>query len=315
MNDPRLIFIGEDVLSPYGGAFKVARDLSANFPDQVFSTPISEAAIAGIANGLALNGYRPFVEIMFGDFMTLAFDQIINHASKFYHMFNHKVTCPVVFRTPMGGRRGYGPTHSQTLDRFLIGIENTTTLALNVLIDPAVIYQKVLEFETNPVIMIENKTDYGKKVGRIDLTNYHSEISSHRYPIVRMKPVKSSPDVTVVSYGGMSEIVINSISRIFTETDLKCELLILTQIHPLQIDEIVASVTKTHNLITIEEGPPSGGIGSEIISVFFRKKCTILKCLRIAGLPVPIPAVKSLENQVLPDENKIIQCIKDHFAA
>lgn len=99
-------FIGEDVLSPYGGAFKVAQDLSLEYPNQVISTPISEAAITGLANGLALGGFRPLLEVMFGDFITLALDQIINHASKFFHMYNKSVNCPIVIRTPMGGRRG-----------------------------------------------------------------------------------------------------------------------------------------------------------------------------------------------------------------
>ena len=158
----KMICIGEDILSPYGGAFKVTRDLSDIAPTRVFATPISEAAVVGISNGLALNGFKPFAEIMFGDFVTLAFDQIVNHASKFHHMFNKKVNCPVVIRTPMGGRRGYGPTHSQTLDKFLIGIDNVKTVALNTFFDPAIIYRSVME-EKHPVIVIENKTDYGKR--------------------------------------------------------------------------------------------------------------------------------------------------------
>jgi 2-oxoisovalerate dehydrogenase E1 component len=89
-NDDRFVFIGEDVLSPYGGAFKVAKDLSFINPHRVFSTPISEAAIVGISNGLSLNGFKAFAEIMFGDFVTLAMDQIINHASKFHHIFNSR---------------------------------------------------------------------------------------------------------------------------------------------------------------------------------------------------------------------------------
>ena len=113
VENDNLVFLGEDILSPYGGAFKVARDLSFLAPEKVFSTPISESAIVGISNGLALNGFKPFAEIMFGDFITLAFDQIVNHASKFHHMFNKKANCPVVVRTPMGGRRGYGPTQDR----------------------------------------------------------------------------------------------------------------------------------------------------------------------------------------------------------
>ena len=85
--DKELLFIGEDVLDPYGGAFKVSKGLSSRFPDQVLSTPISEAGITGLANGLSLAGMKPFLEIMFGDFITLAFDQILNHASKFHHMY------------------------------------------------------------------------------------------------------------------------------------------------------------------------------------------------------------------------------------
>jgi 2-oxoisovalerate dehydrogenase E1 component len=98
--------------------------LSDKFPDNVITTPISEHSITGLVNGMALGGYRPYLEIMFGDFITLSMDQIINHASKFHHMYNKKVECPVVIRTPMGGGRGYGPTHSQTLDKFLAGIDN-----------------------------------------------------------------------------------------------------------------------------------------------------------------------------------------------
>ena len=115
LKDCNSLFIGEDVLSPYGGAFKASNNLSELFPNQVFSTPISEAAIVGIGNGLALAGMKPYVEIMFGDFITLCMDQIVNHSSKYFHMYNKKARCPIVVRTPMGGNRGYGPTHSQTL--------------------------------------------------------------------------------------------------------------------------------------------------------------------------------------------------------
>lgn len=118
---PQMLFIGEDIKSPYGGAFKVSKELSDLYGDRVFNTPISEAAIAGVSTGLAMAGYQTFVEIMFGDFSTLAFDQILNHASKFRQMYNQQVTANVVIRTPMGGGRGYGPTHSQTLDsHFLV---------------------------------------------------------------------------------------------------------------------------------------------------------------------------------------------------
>ena len=101
-SDERVILLGEDLVDPYGGAFKVTRGLSTDFPGRVRSTPISEGAIAGLSAGLALSGYRPIAEIMFGDFLTLCFDQIVNHIAKYEAMYNGKVTCPVIIRTPRG---------------------------------------------------------------------------------------------------------------------------------------------------------------------------------------------------------------------
>src|SRR5512138_978221 len=127
--DERVYLLGEDILDPYGGAFKVARGLSTKFPERVLTTPISEAAILGVANGMALRGLRPVAEIMFGDFVTLVADQIINHAAKFRWMYNDQVRVPLVVRAPMGGRRGYGPTHSQTLEKLFLGVPGLQMIA------------------------------------------------------------------------------------------------------------------------------------------------------------------------------------------
>jgi len=307
--DKNVVFIGEDVLSPYGGAFKVAKDLSANFPDQVFSTPISEAAITGIANGLALAGMKPFVEIMFGDFVTLAFDQIVNHASKFYHMYNKQITCPVVIRTPMGGGRGYGPTHSQSLEKFLIGIDNVTTLALNTLLNPKDVYNQIMD-EKHPVIVIENKLDYGKKINMNDVKNYKFEKSSHKYPVVKISPLKSKPTATIVTYGGNTNVVLNILEKLFVETDFKFELFVLTRINPIDYDVIIESVKQTKTLFVVEEGSAIGGIGSEIIAYVNEMTSEKVFSKRIASLPVPIPSVKSLENSVLTSEENVFNQIK-----
>ena len=313
LND-KIIFIGEDILSPYGGAFKVAKGLSTKKPERVFSTPISESAIMGISNGLALNGFKPFAEIMFGDFITLAFDQIINHASKFYHIFNHQVKCPVVLRTPMGGRRGYGPTHSQTLDKFLIGIDNVTTVAINTLIDPRLIFNSVLKQE-HPVIILENKVDYGKKILAQKLSNFVYERNEDDFPIIRIRPAFSAPDITIVTYGGMADIVASSLEEIFVETDFKPELIVLTKISPFNPELIVESVNVTGRLVIVEEGSAPGGIGSEVIASVMEQMEEPVQVRRIAALPVPIPSVKSLENIVLPEKSRIIQEIKQHFVS
>ena len=120
--DERVYIMGEDILDPYGGAFKVTKGLSTTFPERVITTPISEAGIVGVAAGMALRGLRPIVEIMFGDFFTLIADQLINHITKFKWMYNDQVNVPIVIRAPMGGRRGYGPTHSQSLEKLFLGI-------------------------------------------------------------------------------------------------------------------------------------------------------------------------------------------------
>lgn len=307
--DERFVFLGEDVLSPYGGAFKVAKDLSFKNPERVFSTPISEAALTGIANGLALNGFKPFAEIMFGDFITLAMDQIINHASKFHHMFNLQLKCPVVIRTPMGGKRGYGPTHSQTLDKFLLGIDNIKTVALSTLIDPRPVLQAIYQ-EEHPVILIENKVDYGKKILNKKSENFIYEASDDLYPVIRIKPINSSAEVTIVAYGGMSDLVAAILEDIFKETDLKPVLFVPTLISPCNTDYIADSVEQTKRLVIVEEGSKTGGFGGELIASLAEKNIGNFKCKRIAALPVPIPSVKSLEHLVLPEKEKIIKEIK-----
>lgn len=311
--DEKNIFLGEDVLSPYGGAFKVANNLSFRFPNQVFSTPISEAAITGVANGLALSGFKPVVEIMFGDFITLAMDQIINHASKFYHMYNRQVKCPVVIRTPMGGRRGYGPTHSQSLERFLIGIDNVTVVALNTLINPELILEAVFESE-HPVIVIENKVDYGKVVGPPAIDNYTAERNNDSFPIVKVHPRSSAGQITVVTYGGTSSLVLESLPELFRRFELTCDVLVLSCINPVDYGEILASLQNTKKLVVIEEGSTTGGVASEIISSVHEKISYPIQSLRIGAEPFPIPSIRNLEDRILPSTRRIIDLIAERFA-
>jgi 2-oxoisovalerate dehydrogenase E1 component len=308
----KVIFIGEDCLSPYGGAFKVAKDLSIMKPNQLYSTPISESAIMGISNGLALNGFKPFAEIMFGDFITLAFDQIINHASKFHHMFNKQIDCPVVVRTPMGGRRGYGPTHSQTLDKFLIGIDHVKTVAINTFFNPAIIFESILQ-EKQPVIVLENKTDYGKKILTNPSKAFVYRRSNDAYPIVHIKPIVSEPDVTIVAYGGMADYVSTMIEDLFKECDIKPELIIPSLISEIPVEFIAKQLSLTKKLIVIEEGSSYSSYSSELIASLSEIMNESFKVRRIAGLPVPIPSVKSLEDQVLPSKDRIINEIKSTF--
>ncbi len=310
--DKSLIFIGEDVLSPYGGAFKVAKGLSQKYPDNVISTPISEQAITGLSNGLALAGFKPYLEIMFGDFITLAFDQIINHASKFHHMYNKKVKCPIVIRTPMGGGRGYGPTHSQTLDKFLVGIDNVSVIALNSFVDPKLLYESIHKNESHPVIVLENKVDYGRFVGGQRKDFYKIQISCDIYPHVKCSPIQDIPTVTIVTYGGISHDVFNSLHEIFIETDLVPEVIVLSQISPLDISPILKSINTTRRVIVVEEGGKSFGIGSEIISQIVESVShNLLLARRIGSKPVAIPSAQDVENYVLPNTTLVDEIARE----
>ncbi len=158
-NDPRVVLLGEDIADPYGGAFKVTRGLSTDFPDRVRTTPVSEGAIAGISAGLALAGFRPIAEIMFGDFLTLTFDQVVNHITKYEAMYAGQASCPVVIRSPSGGHRGYGPTHSQSLEKHFLGIPHLKVVAASLVHDPRVIFQGFLD-QSSPVLYVEHKLLY-----------------------------------------------------------------------------------------------------------------------------------------------------------
>lgn len=311
----KIIFIGEDVKAPYGGAFKISNGLSDEYPSRVFSTPISEAAITGIANGLAIAGYRPIVEIMFGDFVTLCMDQIMNHASKFHYMYNSKINCPIILRTPMGGGRGYGPTHSQTLDKLLLTIDNILVIALNTFIHPEIIYKQILDYEIMPTIIIENKTDYMRNIGFQPIDGFVCETKTiNRYPIVRICPEVSIPNVTIVSYGGAGNTVTKCIQTLFFDFDIKAEVIILSKIKPVDYSYIIRSVKTTNYLYVVEEGSSAHGLGSEIIASIVEKiPSEHLSCLRITSKAYPIPANRNLENEILISEAQIVSEISEHY--
>ena len=307
-NDDRTVLLGEDIEAPYGGAFKVYRDLSLLYPDRVIATPISELGISGVANGLALAGLRPYVELMFGDFVPLSFDQIVNHAAKFYHMYNKQINCPVVFRMPMGGGRGYGPTHSQTLDKFVAGVDNILVVALNTFIDPTWLYSRIHE-EEHPVVVIENKLDYGRRIAGDQQSGFDYLFGGSSYPIVRIRPKGSDPNITIVTYGGIANVVNECIETLFIEGDIKADTFIISQIHPLELGEIVESVRHTGYLFTVEEGSLSGGIGSEIVSTLSEATDAPFVSRRIGALSVPVPSAKGLEDQVIPSRSRIVETI------
>src|SRR6185437_15996485 len=203
--DQRVIVLGEDVLDPYGGAFKVTRGLATQCPDRVLTSPISEAGIVAVATGLALRGFRPVVEIMFGDFLFLAGDQIVNHAAKYRAMFNEQVRVPLVIRMPSGGRRGYGPTHSQSLEKHFLGVPGLWVIAPHSLGDPGALLRQAIFDTEDPVLFVENKIGYGETLFA-DVPGYDAVTladAASPYPSLWLKP-RAPSDGFLLCYGGMA---------------------------------------------------------------------------------------------------------------
>ena len=296
------ILIGEDIQDTteyteksYGGAFKVTRDLSTLFPGRVLNTPISEAAIVGVGTGLAIGGYRPIVEIMFGDFMTLTLDQLLQHAAKFYAMYNGEVKVPLIVRTPMGGKRGYGPTHSQSIERFFLGIPGLTVVALNHRISPADVYRTLFERINHPALVIENKILYTRSLNRRIPSGYELTATKGDFPVYRLSPAQVPPDVTVLCYGGILEDAEQAVVEAFDEYEILGEIICPTLIHPYEPELLMGSIVETGKLVVVEEGNSFAAFGSEAIAALMSQGAPALAIRRL-GYDGVIPC--SLEGEM-----------------
>ena len=308
--DERIVMLGEDIRSPYGGAFKATRGLSDKFPERVRNMPISEAAIVGIGNGLALNGMRPVCEIMFGDFLTLACDQIINHASKFPRMYNGQVQVPLIIRTPMGGGRGYGPTHSQSLEKHFLGLPQTWVLALHERIHPATIYDRLFDMIDRLTLVIENKLMYARRLSPEVPDGFVLEHSDEPFPTTRLRP-GGQADVTVVCYGGNLPLVEEAVLRAFDEHEIIGEIICPTRLYPMNAAPMLESVLRTGRLVVVEEGHGFAAWGAELIARLCEACPGVpAKVVRCAMPAHPIPSSGPLEKALLPNPNSILENIR-----
>lgn len=322
--DERVLILGEDVLDPYGGAFKVTRGLSNAFPGRVLTTPISEAGFTGLAIGMALRGLRPVVEIMFGDFLTLAADQIINHAAKFRWMYSgnkaeeEQVRLPLVIRTPMGGRRGYGPTHSQTLEKHFLGAPGLIVLAPCALGDPGKLLLDAILRTNDPLLFVENKLLYLLQVqdmAQSDEFEFHLHDEQTDPELGFAAPTylcrvrgAPPPTLTLTAYGYMVELAQQAQRRLAYEYEVFVELVAPTALSPCRMRPLLSSLERTGRLLAIEEGTRYLGWGAEILARSAEALGAQLKrAQRVAAQDLPIPASGSLEAEVLPSVEKIVQ--------
>lgn len=315
-NEKNAVIIGEDIWDPYGGAFKATRGLSTKYPKKLINTPISEGAIIGIGVGMAMQGMKPIVEIMFGDFLTLGLDQILNHGAKYRWMYNDKVKVPLIIRTPMGGRRGYGPTHSQSIEKIFMGIPGLTIIAQSNLYDSGELLKRAAYNSTDPVIFIENKALYSEYTynvsdGRVD--DFFIKVSDGLYPTFHLSLDNFSPaDAVIITYGGNLNIAMEAAKALFIEDEIIVDIIVTSLISPVPIQDILNLAGECEIIATLEEGTMAHGWGSEIISEIadYGGMQNSPRFIKFAAANCPIPSNHLLENQLLPSPQEIITKIR-----
>ena len=309
---PEVLVLGEDLHEPYGGAFKVTAGLSEAFPGRVISTPISEAGITGAGIGLALAGQRPVVEIMFADFMTLCMDQLYNHAVKFPGMFAD-VSVPLVMRTPCGGRRGYGPTHSQSPENLLVSVPGLTVLYGSHRHNVGQLLVDAVMRWPNPCVFLEHKLLYGEAqspAGYAPLVTVAGDHGSELFPTLSHGPADA--DIVLVCYGGMLPIVERVAQQLSDDEELDVRIVAPALLSPLPRRQLREALMTAPRVAIIEESHHEYGVGAEIAALLAESGYRG-QVLRIGMPAVPIAAARSLEASQLPDEQTILARILDLF--
>ena len=258
--DDRLYVLGQDITDPYGGAFKITRGLSTRFPRQVIGTPISEAGLVGLANGLALAGNRAIVEMMFADFVTLAFDQIVNFAAKSVSMYGRRVPMPVVVRCPTGGHRGYGPTHSQSLQKHFLGIPDLDVYEITPFHDCGDLLAGALRSGV-PAVMFEDKvlyTGFRRPPGTADdLFRYDVVGAWPGTAVARIDGIED-PDCVLITPGGVAERALTAMRELLLHHEVTTELYVPARLDPMDVEPILAAAARAGQVVVVEDGPPGG---------------------------------------------------------
>jgi pyruvate/2-oxoglutarate/acetoin dehydrogenase E1 component len=310
-DDPRVVMLGEDIVDPYGGAFKVTRGLSTAFPERVRSTPISEGAIAGISAGLALSGYRPIAEIMFGDFLTLCFDQIVNHISKYGPMYDGGASCPVIIRTPSGGGRAYGPTHSQSLQKHFVGVPGLALHEMSPFHDNGPLLREILA-GGEPTMFFEDKLLYTRQMftdGTVD------DLFSYDFPAPGVARAfageMGSADCVVIAPGGVAHQALSAARRLLVEREVSCEVLVPSRLYPFDVAPLLPLLKGAGLVCVAEESTAGGTWGSEISQLVHQELWNDLRrpVLLVHSKDSVIPASAHLEKDVLIQDDTIFDAL------
>ncbi len=300
--DPAVILMGEDI-GVYGGAFGVTRGLIEEFgPQRIRDTPISEQALTGIAIGAAVAGQRPVIEFMFMDFITLAVDQIVNMAAKLYPIYGQ--CCPLVLRAPPGGGRGYGATHSQSLERLFTCVPGIKIAAPSNAADASGLLQTAIR-DNNPVLFLEHKLLYPQRFEVEDALPAPIPFGFAKLP-------HEGDDLTIIAWSHMAFLARQAAAEL-AAANIGADVVDLLTLNPLDIDTIVESAQRTGRVLIAEEGPKTGGFAAEIAAQIMEHANDYLEkpVMRVAGADFPVPSAKNLEAACLPSVQDIIAAAKD----
>ncbi|HJS49758.1 MAG TPA: transketolase C-terminal domain-containing protein [Gaiellaceae bacterium] len=297
--DERVMLLGEDI--SLGGVFNATPGLQSTFgPDRVIDTPISELAFTGAAFGAAVKGLRPVVEIMFGDFLGLVVDTLVNQASKYWYLTNEQASVPLVVRSAVGAGARLGACHSQIPTSLFMGEPGLTLVAPSTPADAKGLLKSAIRYD-NPVVVFEHKLLYGRKG---DVPDGDDAL----VPLGRATVRRSGTDVTVVAAMRAVELAIEA-AETLAEESIAAEVIDLRTLRPLDATTVVESVARTGRLVVVEEGPPSGGYAADVIAAAIELGGPVA-ARRVTMPDLPIPFASTLEDAALPSASAVAAAVR-----
>ncbi len=304
--DPSVVFFGEDVAAA-GGVFKVTPGLLERFGDgRVFDTPISELALAGAAYGAAVTGLRPVIEIMFGDFMALPMDSLVNQSAKFWFISNEQGTVPLVVRSAVGGGGRFGAIHSQTHGTWFQGIPGMKIAMPSTPAEAKGLLKGAIR-DDNPVLFLEHKRLYSVKGP--------APAADEVIPLGRARIAREGGDLTIVSLAtGVRDAL--AAAETLAGEGVEAEVVDLRTLRPLDVDTVLESVASTNRLLAVEEGPRTGGWAAGLLGMVAERALHDLDdAWVLATEETPIPYSPPLEDAFIPDAEAIVSSVRDRLGA
>jgi pyruvate dehydrogenase E1 component beta subunit len=302
--DTDVILMGEDI-GVYGGGFGATAGLLKKYgKSRVLDTPISETAFVGTAIGAAVTGMRPVVELMFSDFMSVCWDQIMNEAAKMHFMYAGSLKVPLVIRTAAGGGTGAAAQHSQSLEAMYCHVPGLKVVIPSTPYDAKGLMKSAIR-DDNPVIVLEQKLLYNTKGPVPD--------GEYTIPLGKADVKRDGTDVTLITYGRMVQMCLN-VAEWLALDGISAEVLDLRTLSPLDTDAINASVVKTGRAVVVHESVQFGGFGGEIVSSIMEGEAfRFLKSpvKRVGGRFCPIPCSPELEKNVFPTPERIEAAVRE----